>query len=158
MAAQKLALSSRLCDQAPVSLYRSLPLTFLALCTLFGASYSGPADGPVIALHSSTVVAKGSLCGAFDPVPCADFAVSRPLSPHGYSIFLVATKVDSVIGVSGLSCGISMPTLIAESSPFLVEISRPMVRQPSFGCRLRSSGPSPAPPAEREGACSPSPS
>jgi hypothetical protein len=75
---------------------------------------AGLSNEPVVPLHVTAAVSKGDLCDLLDPVPCSDFVVNRP-SPSGYYTFLVATKVDSTVGISGLSCGISMPVFIAAS-------------------------------------------
>lgn len=85
----------------------------LAVVAIRGTS-AGLRNEPVVALHVTAAVSKGDLCDLLDPVPCSDFVVSRP-SQSGYFIFLVATRVDSTVGVGGLSCGISAPTFIPAS-------------------------------------------
>lgn len=87
------------------------PTTILLFGILSSTANAGIESGPVIALHASRAFSK-SLCDAPQvPSNCMDFVVSET-TQRSFNVYLVATKVDSVVGVGGASCGISLSASI----------------------------------------------
>jgi hypothetical protein len=111
LAAQKVALSSRLCDQAPGATQSFAPPDTPRALRPFGSSSPGPVDSPVIALHCSTIFAKGSLCELGNPLteqfPCSDFDVQQPIL-DACNVFLMVARADTASGVAGCSVGIAL--------------------------------------------------
>lgn len=102
----------RLCHRWPFGV-------LFAICVLCGPSAANGVDDPVVALHCSTIFAKGSLCELGNPlteqIPCSDFDIQQPIL-DACNVFLMVARADTSSGVAGLSVGI---TLQNESTMFI---------------------------------------
>jgi hypothetical protein len=83
-------------------LHRWLFGILLAICSSVGSSAANVRDDPVIALHCSTIFAKGSLCDLGNPlteqIPCSDFDVQQPVL-DACNVFLMVARADASFGV-----------------------------------------------------------
>ena len=87
-------------------------LTAALLCLASIPAWAGTQDDAVVALHSPTVIVDGSPCARLDSsfyVPCSEFVVQQTVFRVWYA-WLVVARADSSAGVSGLSCGVTIPT------------------------------------------------